>query len=74
MSQVINRANRASIYRLYNSFIFLKYNAIRYFYYVNSYHRDQQQDSDQVIEGTEMNVIYKEQIDDENISKYSTIG
>ena len=31
---------KASIHRLYNSVIFLKYNAIRYFYHVNSYYRD----------------------------------
>ena len=61
-----------SISKLYNSIIFLKYNAIRYFYYVNSYHRDQQQDSDQVIEGTDMNIIYKEQIDDGIDAEYSS--
>ena len=63
---------KRSIHKLYNSTIFLKYNAIRYFYHVNSYHRDLQEDNDQVIEGTDMNVIYKEQIDDGIESTYST--
>ena len=34
------KESKRSIHRLYNSTIFLKYNAIRYFYHVNSYHRD----------------------------------
>ena len=68
------KGEKASIHRLYNSVIFLKYNAIRYFYHVNSYYRDMEPDSDQVIEGTDMNIIYKEQIDDEIESLYSTHG
>ena len=62
---------KRSIRKLYNTTIFLKYNAIRYFYYINSYHRDIQQDNDQVIQGTDMNVIYKEQIDDGVDAQYS---
>ena len=64
--------HKASIHRLYNSTMFLKFNAIRYFYHSNSYYRDWQHESDHVIEGTDMNIIYKEQIDDEIESIYST--
>ena len=59
------------LYKLYNSVIFLKYNAVRYFYYVNSFYRDQQYDG-QIIEGTDQNIIYKEQIVEDEDACYST--
>ena len=60
------------LYRLYNSVIFLKYNAVRYFYHVNSFYRDQQQDDVQMIEGTNQNIIYKEQIIEDEDTCYAT--
>ena len=60
------------LYKLYNKEICIKYNAIRYFYYVNSYYRDQEQDDDLKIEGTDQNIIYKEQIVENENSCYNT--
>ena len=61
-----------SLYKLYNPVIFLKYNAVRYFYHVNSFYRDQQQDNEHIIEGTDQNIIYKEQIVDDEDACYTT--
>ena len=65
------KARVYGLYKLYNSVIFLKYNAVRYFYYVNSFYRDQQYDG-QIIEGTDQNIIYKEQIVEDEDACYST--
>ena len=59
------------LYKLYNSLIFLKYNAVRYFYHVNSFYRDQQDDV-QIIDGTDQNIIYKEQIIEDEDTCYAT--
>ena len=59
------------LYRLYNFVIFLKYNAVRYFYHVNSFYRDQQDDV-QIIDGTDQNIIYKEQIIEDEDTCYAT--
>ena len=60
------------LYKLNNRVIFLKYNAVRYFYYMNSFYRDQQQDNEHIIEGTDQNIIYKEQIVDDEDACYTT--
>ena len=63
---------KKGIWRLYNSTIFLKYNAIRYFYHVNSTYRDSVLNNGEIIEGTDLNIIYTEQIDDGIETFYST--
>ena len=70
-SKFIGISNKVyGIYKLYNTVIFLKYNAIRYFYHVNSYYRDQLQSEKQNFEGTDLNIIYKEQIIDKDDACY----